>query len=312
MKIIIHCGAYKTGSSSIQNYFHKNRQFILEKYNGIYPTAGLFYSKEIGYRHTKLFYSYGKPEWDKHIQDMKDQLLEGKLKGVKFAVISSEALSNPIIHNSLKAFISLLNEWGFNDVSGIGYVRNLYDYILRHYREFTLRHKNQKKINGWIKKNEHVFNYPLVFCDLNDIFNNNFTLCLYEESGSTLHDFCNRIGINNLEYIQPKRVNGGLNAIDIEINRLANTKGIKHKGLRLISAVEEVLGEDFTRSLSELPAVVESDDWVAKQNWEKFQSTFSLSDKQLKKVIEKPNITGTRNIYDVSNVLNKFLVDLGN
>lgn len=55
MKIIIHCGAYKTGSSSIQNFCYQKRDLLVNQHNILYPKTGLFYSKEIGYRHAKFF-----------------------------------------------------------------------------------------------------------------------------------------------------------------------------------------------------------------------------------------------------------------
>lgn len=310
MKIIIHCGAYKTGSSSIQNYFYTRKNYILEHCRGFYPTAGLFYSKEIGYRHTKLFYSLGKPDWDKHINEMKKQLFEARELGVEFAVISSEALSNPIIQKSLGEFITLLQQWGFNDVRGIAYVRNLYGYIIRHYREFTLRHKNQKKINGWIKKNQHVFDYPQVFCSLHEIFEGRFELSIYEECGSTLGDFCQRIGMSNLDYTEPKKINSGINALDIEINRLANTKAITHKGLRFTSNLESQLGIAFTKKVSELPTVIENDDWVTTQNWSQFQNTFSFSDEQIASLTKRPDIKDNINVYELSKSLATFIDNL--
>ncbi|WP_223669273.1 hypothetical protein [Kangiella shandongensis] len=307
MKIIIHCGAYKTGSSSIQNFFHTRKNYILDNHRGFYPTAGLFFSKEIGYRHTKLFYSLGKPDWDKHTNDMKTQLLEAKKQGVEFAIISSEALSNPIIQRALREFIVLLKQWGFEDIRGIAYIRNLYGYILRHYREFTLRHKNQKKINGWIKKNQHVFDYPQAFCALHEIFKGRFELAIYEECSSTLDDFCQRIGMSNIDYSEPKRVNSGINALDIEINRLVNTKAIKHKGLRFASNLESQLGITFTDKVSEFPALLKNDDWIGVQNWPQFQNTFNFSDEQITTLTKRPDITDSFNVYELSKSLATFI-----
>jgi hypothetical protein len=50
-KLIIHCGTYKTGSSSLQNYLYEtgeNSQFS-------YAKSGLFTKEpEVGFRHSDL------------------------------------------------------------------------------------------------------------------------------------------------------------------------------------------------------------------------------------------------------------------
>lgn len=225
MKILLHCGAYKTGSSSIQNYFYKNRAWLMSEHGVFYPTAGIYFSKEIGYRHTKLFYSFGKKEWVEYIEAMRSQLLQAKKSGARVAVISCEALSNPALHPSLKEFLKCMHEWGFDDVEGVLYIRNWYDYVVRHYREFTFRHGNKKKITEWVSKNSEVFDYPNAYCNLNNNLDGRLSCLVYEEVGSVLEDFCSRVAIPNIES-NAVRVNEGVKPIDIEFSRICNIKKI--------------------------------------------------------------------------------------
>lgn len=300
MRIVIHCGAYKTGSSSIQNFLYANRVKLLSEYKVFYPTAGIYYSKEIGYRHTKLFYSFGKDGWDGYIEAMREQLQKASNNGAEVAVISSEALSNPLLHPALEEFVEKLRSWGFDNIEGFVYVRNWYDYVIRHYREFTLRHNNKKKISEWISKNSNVFDYPSMLCDLRLIFRKNFSVIAYEEVGSVLEDFCTWLAIPEIES-KEVRVNEGVSPIDIEFSRICNVKNLPKESVVHSDDVKRELGISFDREFSDIPELLFSSDFVENLEWKRLQDILTKNQIDLIKI--KPDADDLFDIKKVSDVI---------
>lgn len=95
MEIIFHIGFHKTGSSSIQQFFHKNRELFKERFQILYPK-----SLVVGFAHHGLVWSIKKSSLALHYGFISDaeKLLEliSEIKEINLAkiIISSEFLSN--------------------------------------------------------------------------------------------------------------------------------------------------------------------------------------------------------------------------
>ncbi|MDG1733775.1 MAG: hypothetical protein P8H39_12465 [Thalassotalea sp.] len=222
-------------------------------------------------------------------------------------MFSCEALSNPIMHNSLSAFISILNSWGYRDVSGIVYVRNIYGYIVRHYREFTFRHKNRLNIGSWLAKHRGMFDYPSVYPALNDIFGKKLSFHVYEEVGSVLNHFLKFMGLN-LKSDERERSNAGVAPIDIEFYRQANIKSCVHRGLNLSEELKKEYGLLWSEKISEYPSLLTYENIMENFDWKKLKLEFNLSDEQLDLIQENPNRHNDIDVYKLSDLLS-FLVE---
>lgn len=120
MELILHIGLSKTGTSAIQNFLWKNREFITEKFALLYPEAGIFNAGGI-HAHHHIAWSIYKPETvnvevvpttQEILNNLLKELLNSKRKNIKKLIISSETFMQIKDKNSyikLKNFIEQLH-----------------------------------------------------------------------------------------------------------------------------------------------------------------------------------------------------------
>jgi hypothetical protein len=133
MKVIIHLGAYKTGTSSFQNWMYRNRG-TFKQAGVLYPETGLLVQDKLGCRHRRLSVVPPKEISSRH----RILLKEIKHAECDTVVLSSEAWSIARNLYSLHSLIRFLEAHGIDDVQGFIVLRNVVAYQVSHYREFTI------------------------------------------------------------------------------------------------------------------------------------------------------------------------------
>ncbi|MEO5377120.1 MAG: hypothetical protein H7832_04965 [Magnetococcus sp. DMHC-6] len=220
ISVTIHCGTYKTGSSSIQNRAYMTRDWLSE-HDWLYPLTGLALNEPyIGYRHKSLIYNFNDREiWDELVQKL---IIEIKESGKKNILISAEGWSRPLTWPSLSELISCLRLAGIDSIRGIVYLRNRCDYARSVYREFTRRNGNAMPFGAYVRENAHMFDLRLVASELQNIFSGQLTLFRYENCQNVTDHLFSYLGIPKPLPIPELFVNKGLNTIEIEACRLLN------------------------------------------------------------------------------------------
>lgn len=251
--VLVHCGTYKTGSSSIQNALYGNRDLLLSKYGVLYPEAGLRKDKAIGMRHTKFPFAKVGEELDNLLNDLREEVVEAMTTStLNQVVISSEAWSHPGMTGSVKHVVELLESLGANDVSGVVYIRNIYDYARRHYREFTLRHKNKLNISDYVSVKRKVFNYNLLIRRLEENVGENLVVKNYEETDSVLSDFLSIMGVCEHDLLGgEQKYNKGQDSVSCELVRLFESFVNPSSKIPTSQDLEEHYGVSFSKSICE-------------------------------------------------------------
>jgi len=239
MKVFVHAGTFKTGSSALQNSLYNQKSNLLQ--NGVlYPSTGLSEDGDlIGYRHSKFVYEYGKDTYPRLIVDLKREI---EIHKPKILILSSEAWSRPEAANSLFDLINHLQTYSTEKISLYFVVRNVFDYAISHYREFVRRW-------GWSLEFGEYLNQRIVFFDYNQLFkpflkkNINVKFLPYSQ---TVNDIIIRdMGIQHLINADLQlRQNFSLTAPDIEIYRRFNIlkNELIHKNIPSFNQLLEELG----------------------------------------------------------------------
>ena len=142
-KLILHCGTYKTGSSSLQNFLFANRE-ILQKNSILYPLTGVRNDSILGRRH--FIYRF-----IQNTQLLEELLTEVNESGAKYIIISHEALSRPKHKDFVEMLVALFHANNFQ-LEGYLFVRNYYEYVIKYYREFVRRNGTKDPFEIFIFK----------------------------------------------------------------------------------------------------------------------------------------------------------------
>lgn len=301
--VVVHCGTYKTGSSSIQNTLYENKRYLLEKYGILYPETGLRKDKAIGMRHTKFPFAKEGVELDTLLDNLRREVLEASCSGhLKKVVISSEAWSHPGMAWKVKYLIDLFNDLGASDVVAILYIRNLYDYTRRHYREFTFRHGNELKIGSYVSKKIKVFDYNLLVKNLKKFFGEGLVVRGYDEINSVLSDFISFLGLSEKELVKErKKFNKGQDSVTCELVRLFSPIVKSRHKIPTSYDLETFYGVSFSglisEPLDELSFGFLSDDYVYRFSE---LSGWSLEESR---ILFKDQMVECKSIYNISEVL---------
>jgi hypothetical protein len=223
----LHCGSFKTGSSSIQNSFWGQRD-MLQQQGWLYPRAGLMLHKpEIGVRHARLAYAYKKrPEvWKRLVEDL---LAEIEHSGCPNVVISSEAWSDPREVESLRQLLSVLRARGHGPVHGYVYLRNVAKYARSHFRFRTRLGKNRLPFVRYVNVKQRVFDLAEIASRLRSAFGREMTAISFESLGDVVKDFSRRLGVS-LRADAEERANVGIGALDAEAQRQLTLAGAGRK-----------------------------------------------------------------------------------
>jgi hypothetical protein len=179
-KAIIHCGCYKTGTSSLQDYLFKNRDLLLN-HSILYPSTGVQLNPDLGHRHYYLIYGHDKEKY------LKELLYESINSSANYVIVSSEALSRPRNQFILKNIVSHFQNHNYN-VEGLLYIRNYFSFAIKYYREFTIRWGNTLEFPEFIIKHKGILNYLHVSKTLKEAVDN-ITFVPYNKSKDIIEDF---------------------------------------------------------------------------------------------------------------------------
>lgn len=223
--VIFHLGTYKTGSSAVQNFLWENRQELLK--NGyLYPETGVRVSEEVGTRHLNLIRSFTEGPHSPILGNLIDEINRFEPKNV---IISSEAFLTPNRLSTVKNMIDGLREHGFRVFSGVLFLRNLGDFKISLYREFTIRHKNGKTFETFIRARSDWFLYEEIVESLQSIFGGNFAVVRYHKEMSVISEFAGAIGLRLDEsYSRADRRENvrSVDALEVEAFRIMNQLSI--------------------------------------------------------------------------------------
>ncbi|MGH3334340.1 MAG: hypothetical protein ACRDOZ_00860 [Nocardioides sp.] len=218
----LHCGAYKSGSSRIQNQAWSRREELLD-HGWLYPRAGLVtHDPDVGNRHARLAYAFfqDREEWDRLVDDLVAEIRDSAAEHV---LLSEEAWSLP--KRGGEALAALLDHLrGANCVGeehGVLYLRNRFSYARSLYREFTRRRKNQLTLGELVDANPRRFDSLETVRTLQALIDpEQLHVYSYEASGDTAAHLFGRLGLPFAE--EESWTNLGLGAAEIEAYRQVN------------------------------------------------------------------------------------------
>ena len=246
MKLVIHIGLHKTGTTSFQNFLHFNRDSLLE--------AGVFYP-EMGEHesHWVIPNQIIRNNWDYVKNYMKDSLSNARKANVNTVFISSEDFELFLFEGYLASkFENLVLDLGYSKIYWVSVLRNQWDYFNSIYSEMS---KNKVCLNyatageeilnfGEISMGTNVyrwrfaFDYDIIIQRFLDYINGTFSAYSFEQFTSTDvigQEFINRIIEDNLNqktfwssklhYVEKTNVRGKDETV--EIDYLSNFLGIK-------------------------------------------------------------------------------------
>lgn len=218
-QILIHCGSYKTGTSSIQNFLHHHRDALIE-HSILYPRAGMVTkSPEIGYRHSRFLYKRSHKNLLFH--RLRSEIARQNMQKVIF---SSEIISDEKYQSTFDQWLEILRIFSkeSDNIKGVLYLRNRNEYMRSYYREFVRRHGHTEPFADFIGARMQVFDYPRLIKRLNRDFHSKVDFHVYENVGNTCQHF-----VEN--YVHPvcyegdfPRANQSTNAVEAEIHRQLN------------------------------------------------------------------------------------------
>jgi len=246
MRLIIHIGLHKTGTTSFQNFLHLNRDALL-KAGVLYPEMGEHES------HWVIPNQIVRNNWN-YVEDyMKTSLTNAKKANIKTVFISSEDFELFLFEGYLASqFEKLILNLGYSKIYWVSILRNQWDYFNSIYSEMS---KNKVCLNyatageeilnfGEISMGTNVyrwrfaFDYDTIIQRFLDQINGSFSAYSFEQFTSTDvigQEFINRIledDLNqkkfwdsNLQYIEKINVRGKDETV--EIDYLSNFLGIK-------------------------------------------------------------------------------------
>jgi hypothetical protein len=218
----LHCGAYKSGSSRIQNQAWSRREELLD-HGWLYPRTGLVtHDPDVGRRHARLAYAFfqDREEWNRLLDDLVDEIRDSPAEHV---LLSSEAWSLPQRGGAVLS--GLLNHLRgascVGEVNGLLYLRNRFSYARSFYREFTRRRKNQLTLGEFVDANPRRFDPLETVRTLQELIDpGRLHVFSYEASGDTGAHLFELLGLPVAE--EESWTNLGLGAAEIEAYRQVN------------------------------------------------------------------------------------------
>jgi hypothetical protein len=244
MKLIIHTGWHKTGTSAIQSYLFQNKDWLLKEHGILYPETGLIHNA-----HHLLAWSLQKPmvsKWAQKIGFNKDAetifnelFKEAEQKKATKILISSEEFSL-IHHYRLPRLADLVKDI---DLDIIAYVRRQDKYLESLYNQLVkttfIRFRHDLKTYLKNKVLSDDLNYYKYFTLWKNSFDKEkLTIRIYERSALRDNDIISDLlflqGIESLpsSTTEMSNINPSLSANSIQflfnVNRLPMNEG-QHK-----------------------------------------------------------------------------------
>lgn len=230
MKLYLHIGIEKTGTSSIQSFLNKNREQILENYGILYPKTGIWFDKS---HHGFAFSVTGsnlhikEPEnFDDMLNQLEEEIKENKPSAV---LISSEIFRG--LHQT--DFFDLFNEKiqkHFDEVILIVFLRDQPYWLLSMYNQY-IKDQNirfSKSFDEFYSVIKNKADYYEMLKNWNKYIEkeNMYIFPYYERNNelrkSSIDVICDFLNINTQDMNFDKSRNISLNRVHMEFYRFFN------------------------------------------------------------------------------------------
>lgn len=309
MKFIIHCGTYKTGTTYIQNVLHHNREQLLS--NGIlYPCTGIDNSSnnkngEIGMRHAQLAYGHRGKNQNELFKSLNGEIKTSQCHTV---IISSEAWSRPDTLDGLKILLKNFRENFKNtEIAGIIAFRNIYSYMISHYREWVRRYGYHLGIEDYVVSRKDFFNYKKISNELSNIFNGNVTFHSYEDNKNILDAITTESKCSTKLRKPDIEINKSPSCLDVEIIRILNMYGMRSKNPPGAEKIFKEYGISIEKEYNErIPGyfyTAYSDEYI-----KDFKNLTGMNEKHISNIFKHPDKT-YEDIFKISPVLERTLFE---
>lgn len=251
IKLVIHGGFYKTGTSSIQNTAWGNRH-ALKKMGILYPQSGLSdQADEIGYRHSRLMYESKHEDWPAMVEELVEEIKES---GCSTVLLSSEAWSRPGGFKAVNQLVEHLQKRLELEPRVIFYLRNVHDYARSHYREFVRRWGYTQGFNDYLTLRRAFFDYKRLLMPFYEYFGTQMEVKPYQKGMDSVSALFSGLGlsrrqIKKLATTEP--VNKSVTALDTQVLRLWNQyfqSIVSDKGTPTAAEVLDHIGLSATES----------------------------------------------------------------
>lgn len=217
-RIILHCGALKTGTTAIQNEMWARREELAAA-GILYPEAGVVTTEpEIGFRHSRLINAWAedRAEFDKVLHRLPRQITKS---GADTIVLSVESWSRPTFQDRLKTVVdSLRLSVEPRSIEAVIVLRNRQQHARSLYREYTLRRDNNLAPDAFLATRRGWFDPVASLESLAGIVDE-VTVLPYA-GGDTAQAFFDHIGSGLT--VHPDRANVSVDSVDIAARRYVN------------------------------------------------------------------------------------------
>lgn len=219
MKLIIHGGMHKTGTSSLQYSLSKNQYSADVKFDHVYGPRLLRHDLLVYFlildpTEYNQYYITSNPEFiignesiNDFINETKDQFFQNFKKKQKYLILSGEAFRH-MQSCHIERFIKLITPY-VDSYEFVFYVRNPYNYAKSMINQFM----SIGNINDIENKN-----YSPRYHLLDNFKNYNRILVKYENCTSVIDDFANRYNLNLADIFLNTSDNFLNNEVNIEID----------------------------------------------------------------------------------------------
>jgi hypothetical protein len=261
MKIYLHIGWHKTGTTAVQRFMHQNRRIFLEKYHLNYPESGLYLAghhpaawllqeNTEHSRFAKMFSSINNAE--DYYENIFNEATALKANSI---LISSEEFDR-ISDYDLGRLASILKN---HDVTIISYVRRQDRYIESKYNQLVKSPRRETvSLTTFIEKitKSNQLNYFDFYSQWSSFFGkSNLVIRLYERDVlphyDVIKDICAVLATENFkEMIFPQtRPNASLSFQSIEFLRRVNSVGLTRKQhVKLVSILKEIEKKNLNKN----------------------------------------------------------------
>jgi hypothetical protein len=228
MKLRLHIGIHKTGSSYIQYICSNKREELLS--NGIwFPVSSEDFKMKRGEisAGNALDLCMHLRKGNEHDVEkyLKNILLESEAKGAKDVLLSSEGLGHDLsVYKKLKLLETTANKVGFESVSVIAYFRDLVDHCISLYKHRSKSGKNPD-FEYWVK---NIYETPKLLSDffhIHDEVKFDWTLIKFQKKSDYLVDtfFKQWLGISLIDIPNKPSVNESPTLSEIKLMQLTSS-----------------------------------------------------------------------------------------
>jgi len=246
VKLYIHCGYHKTGSSFLQTIFSQNRQFLID--NGIYFPVSADDKNMLGAKISRgngieLVNFLNKKNEIEASRLFSNWLKETIINNCSSLLISSEGFFHTFSkEDSMKMFCDICEKSGIDGIDGLLLFRNPIKHVLSVYKHRAKYGKIQN-FKNWASSNYETLEITEYFLDNYNKYDINWCFRKYSSDSNTLIEiaFKDWLNLSIPKISKEQRVNASLTLS--EILALYEAKQF----------VPEFLLREISHSLSKLP-----------------------------------------------------------